>query len=261
MMLLIDIGNTRIKWAVLENGELTNQQAVAHATWSAEECAGAFSKLPRPTRVLVSNVGGERIGTIVRDVALARFGVEAEFIASTAEAAGVRNAYPEPWKLGVDRWLAMIAAHGMYQRAVCVVSIGTAATIDAVDATGRHLGGLIVPGPDLMVESLLKNTSEIARRTENGSVGSGVFANNTLGAIRQGALHAVAALVERAVESIQVQLGVQPEIVLTGGASEEIGKLLRFPQVVTPDLVLKGLVTAAVGTGTSNRGQAGGSSC
>jgi type III pantothenate kinase len=260
MMLLIDIGNTRIKWAALEEGELTHQQAVAHALWTADECAAAFTTLPRARRVLVSNVGGERIGAIVRDVARARFGIDPEFIQSTAEAAGVRNAYPEPWKLGVDRWLAMIAAHSMYQRAVCVVSIGTAATIDGVDATGRHLGGVIVPGPDLMVDSLLKNTSEIARRTANGSVGSGLFANNTLGAIRQGALHAVAALAERAVESVQVQFGVQPELVLTGGASEEIGKLLRFPHVVTPDLVLKGLVITAIGAGMSNHGQEGDSS-
>jgi type III pantothenate kinase len=240
-MLLIDIGNTRIKWAMLENGDLQQQQAVAHAAWTAEECDVAFSALPRSNRVLVSNVGGERIGAIVRDVAIARLGVEPEFIHSTTEAAGVRNSYAEPWKLGVDRWLAMIAAHVAYRRAVCVVSIGTAATIDAIDATGQHLGGLIVPGPNLMVDSLLENTSEIGRRTENGSVGFGVFANNTLGAIQQGALHALAALAERAVESMQVQLGVQPDLVLTGGASADVGRLLRFPHTVVADLVLRGL--------------------
>src|SRR5262245_8893372 len=139
-MLLIDIGNTRTKWAVLANGELTHQQAVTHATWSAEECDRAFSALPRPARVLVSNVGGERIERIVQDVVSARFGLETEFFHSTAAAGGVVNAYAEPWKLGVDRWLAMIAAHALLERPVCVVSIGTAATIDGVDATGRHLG-------------------------------------------------------------------------------------------------------------------------
>src|SRR5690606_2336491 len=178
-------------------------QAAVHGTWSAADCEVAFSALPTPSRVLVGNVGGERIGAIVREVALSRWGIEPVFVEPAVETAGVRNAYPEVWWLGVDRWLAMIGAYALQRRAVCVVSIGTAATIDGVDASGRHLGGVIVPGADLMVDSLLRNTSGIARRAETGSIGSGVFANNTLGAIRQGALNAVAALVERAVESMQ----------------------------------------------------------
>lgn len=241
MILLIDIGNTRIKWAALDGGELSHQHALVHATWNEEDCNVAFSALPHPTRVLVSNVGGERVGVMVRNVAIARWGVEPEFVQSTAEAAGVRNAYPDVWKLGVDRWAGAIGAYALHRRAVCVVSIGTAATIDGVDSSGQHLGGVIVPGPDLMVESLLKGTSGIARRAESGAIGAGVFANNTLGAIHQGAMHAVAALAERAVESMHVQSGEQPQLVLTGGAAADVGKLLRFPHVVIPDLVLQGL--------------------
>jgi type III pantothenate kinase len=247
MILLIDIGNTRIKWALLEQGELTHRQAAVHASWSDADCDVAFAVLPRPQRVLVSNVGGDRIGAVVREVAIARWGVAPTFVQSSAAAAGIRNAYPDVWKLGVDRWVGMIGAHAIHRRAVCVVNIGTAATIDGVDNTGRHLGGVIIPGPDLMVDSLLKNTSGIARRAETGSIGAGVFANNTLGAIHQGALHAVAALAERAVESMQVQLGEQPQLVLTGGASADVARLIRFPHVATPDLVLEGLAVLAQG--------------
>jgi type III pantothenate kinase len=206
--------------------------------------------LPRPDRIFVSNVGGERIGTIVRAVAIARWGVEPTFVESSTAAAGVRNAYPDVWRLGVDRWLAMIGAYAIHRGAVCVVSIGTAATIDGVDATGRHLGGVIVPGPDLMVDSLLKNTSGIARRAETGSIGSDVFANNTLGAIHQGALNAVAALAERAVESMQARHGERPQLVLTGGASVDVGRLIRFPHVAIPDLVLRGLAVIAENSST-----------
>lgn len=245
MTLLIDIGNTRMKWAVLERGELTQQQAAPHGAWTASDCDAAFSALAAPPRVFVSNVGGERIGAIVREVALARWRVEPTFVESSAAAAGIRNAYPEVWRLGVDRWVAMIGAYAMHRRAVCVVSIGTAATIDGVDATGRHLGGVIIPGPDLMVDSLLKNTSGIARRADTGSIGSDVFANNTLGAIHQGALNAVAALVERAVESMHAQLGEPPQLVLTGGASADVGRLIRCAYVATPDLVLRGLAVIA----------------
>jgi type III pantothenate kinase len=245
MILLVDVGNTRIKWALLEEGALTPQQATAHAAWTDQTGIDAFGALPRPERVLVSNVGGDRIGAIVRGASIAMWSVQPEFVVTTAEAGGVRNAYPDVWKLGVDRWLAMIGAYATQRRAVCVVSVGTAATIDGVDATGAHLGGVIVPGPDLMVESLLKNTSGIAPRAQQGDIGAGVFANNTLGAIRQGALHAVAALVERTVESMHAQLGQQPQLVMTGGASADVGRLIRFAHVTTPDLVLHGLAVIA----------------
>jgi type III pantothenate kinase len=125
------------------------------------------------------------------------------------------------------------------------VNIGTAATIDGVDGSGRHLGGVIIPGPDLMVDSLLKNTNGIAPRAETGSIGVSVFADNTLGAIHQGARHAVAATAERAAEAMRTQLGEQPQLVLTGGASADVGRLIRVPHVVTPDLVLRGLAVLA----------------
>lgn len=245
MFLLVDIGNTRIKWALSEHGSLEQQHAAAHVDWTTAECKTAWTELPTPQRVLVGNVAGERIQSVVRSVATELWGVSAEFIESSAEAGGIRSAYPEPANLGVDRLLAMIGAHAMHRRAVCVVSIGTAATIDGVDASGRHLGGLIVPGPDLMVDSLLRNTSEIARRAENGSVGSGLFANNTLGAIRQGSVQALAALIERAFHSLQQQTNEQPVLVMTGGASASIGALVGLPHLVVADLVLRGLVVMA----------------
>jgi type III pantothenate kinase len=245
MLLLIDIGNTRIKWATFDRDTLEPQQAVPHASWTLSECLAAFGTLPMPKRVLVSNVGGERVAAIVRDASVQSWGIEAEFIHATTAAGGLTNAYPEPANLGVDRWLAMIGAYAEHEQALCVVGIGTAATIDGVDAAGHHLGGLIIPGPDLMVGSLLRNTSEIARRAQAGSVGLGVFANNTLGAVHQGAAHAVAALAERAVESMKAQLGAHPLLILTGGASAEVARLIRFPHIVISDLILRGLIVLA----------------
>lgn len=241
MILLIDIGNTRIKWSTFDREQLAPPEAAVHANWTEQECRAAFGTIERPERVFVSNVGGERIGGIVHDVALASWGIAPTFVQSSAEAAGVRNAYPDVWKLGVDRWLAMIAAYSIHRRAICVVGVGTAATIDGVDASGRHLGGLIIPGPDLMVDSLLKNTSGIAKRAESGAVGLGVFADNTLGAIRQGSVHAVAALAERAVESMRSQVGELPLLVFTGGSGEDVARFVHCPNELMPDLVLRGL--------------------
>ena len=245
MTLLIDIGNTRIKWAAFDGSELGEQAALAHEQLGQQELVNALRVAKRPDRIMVSNVAGPRMADLVCLAAGQLWSLQPEFVESTASAGGVRNAYPQPEKLGVDRWLAVIAAHGMEQRAACVVSVGTAMTIDAVDRAGQHLGGVIVPGPDLMVSSLLQNTSEIARRAEQGSVGEGVFADNTLGAIRQGSVHALAALVERAVAALQARVGESPALLFTGGASRQFDGLIDVPRKFVPDLVLRGLALLA----------------
>lgn len=246
MILLIDIGNTRIKWATLDEQRLGTQCAEIHAGWSVQRLTDVIlNSVVRPERVLIGNVGGERIGELVRDAIAQRWSIGAEFINSTAEACGVRNAYPEPAKLGVDRWLASIAAHALQKQLTCIVSVGTAMTIDGIDASGQHLGGVIVPGPQLMVTSLLHNTSDIARRAQQGSVTEAVFADNTLGAIRQGAAHALAALVERSVESMRTVNGEMPALLLTGGGSPAIEKLIHVPFESRLDLVLQGLAVFA----------------
>src|SRR5262245_47040446 len=201
MILLIDIGNTRIKWAQLDRGTLGPQSAAVHSKWTANEFIDSvLQPSARPQRVLISNVGGAAIAEVATAALTRTWQMEAQFVQSTAAAGGVRNAYVEPQKLGVDRWLAVIGAYSIQHSGACVVSVGTATTIDCVDAMGQHLGGVIVPGPDLMISSLLKNTSDIAQRAEQGSTKDGLFADNTLGAVTQGAAHATAALVERAVE-------------------------------------------------------------
>jgi type III pantothenate kinase len=251
MILLIDIGNTRIKWAQLERGTLGPQSAAVHSKWTVNEFIDSvLQPSARPQRVLISNVGGDAIAEAATAALARTWQMEAQFVHSTAAAGGVRNAYVEPQKLGVDRWLAVIGAYSIQHSAACVVSVGTATTIDAVDAMGRHLGGVIVPGPDLMISSLLKNTSDIAQRAEQGSTKDGLFADNTLGAVTQGAAHALAALVERAVDTTRRQVGEMPALFLTGGASARIESALKVSYKSVPDLVLRGLAVLAKGEGT-----------
>lgn len=246
MILLFDIGNTRMKWATLDANGISVQSAQVYSDWdSARFAAIVLGESSRPQRVLVSNVGGPRIAAVLRDAIRQRWSMEAEFVSSTAAAYGVRNAYPEPGNLGVDRWLGVIAAHGLKQRLTCIVGIGTAMTIDGVDASGRHLGGVIVPGPDLMVASLLRNTSDIAQRAEQGSASDALFADNTLGAIHQGSAHALAALIERAVASMQAQQAQAPSLILTGGFAPNVGRLIHLEYELIPDLVLQGLARFA----------------
>ena len=242
MRLLIDIGNTRIKWATLTREGLGVRSAQAYSDWDqARFTQRVLDSSPPPERVLVSNVAGEAAAKLVREAVANQWGLETEFVDSTAEACGVRNAYAQPANLGVDRWLSLIAVHGLRPGLTCIVGIGTAMTIDGLDASGRHLGGAIVPGPDLMVDSLLRNTSDIARRAEQGRSGEGLFADNTLAAIQQGAAHALAALVERACDMLRAQAGTAPTLILSGGSAAAIGQLLHRQYDALPDLVLQGL--------------------
>ena len=246
MDLLIDIGNTRIKWATLDENGIGVQSAVAHAALTREQFIDQVLQIARPDRVLVSNVGGARMAELLTDALAHRWAMSATFAESTAEACGVRNAYPEPRKLGVDRWLGMIAVHAMEERATCVVGVGTAMTIDAITADGTHLGGVIVPGPDLMISSLMHGTSDILSRAADGSIATQLFADNTLGAVHQGAMNALAALVERAIDSIRLNLHVSPAVILTGGACQRVEPLIAAPCIVIPDLVLQGLAVLRV---------------
>lgn len=246
MTLLLDIGNTRIKWAVLERDDLGAQHAEVHAGWDEVQLRAKMLDAVGPQqRVLVSNVGGDGIAAMVRAVVESEYGFAPEFVQTAPAAAGVRNGYLDHRKLGVDRWIALIAAHALERGAVCIVNVGTAMTIDGMDAQGRHLGGVIVPGPDLMISSLMHNTSDIATHAREGRAGGNLLADNTLGGVCQGALHALAALIERSTATIAVQLGETPRLLLSGGAHERLLPLIHIPAVVVPDLVLRGLAVLA----------------
>src|SRR5688572_15031831 len=122
MPLLIDIGNTRIKWARFEQGKLQPQSAAPHADWSASAFVETvLHSGGRCDRVLVSNVSGPRMADIVRSAVAQAWQVEPEFVTASVTAAGIHNAYPQPQQLGVDRWLAIIGAHALEHGALCVV--------------------------------------------------------------------------------------------------------------------------------------------
>ena len=175
-VLVVDIGNTRVKWARVIDGRLTMQRAAAHRSWRTGDFAKTiFGGARGITRVIVASVGGGRADQRLSAAARRSSGVIPEFIVSTRRLGGVTTAYTEPWRFGVDRYAAVIGAHAFIpRRALCVVDVGTAVTIDLVNARGYHLGGAIIPGPQLQVQSLLRNTSGILKRAA-AERGIGVF--------------------------------------------------------------------------------------
>ena len=242
-ILLVDIGNTRIKWARFVNGRLLPQHAAAHAHWRTEDFAEKLmGSARRIERVIVVSVAGPRLDRRLSAAARRVSGVVPQFVTTRRHLAGVTTAYSEPWRLGVDRFVAAIGAHHLApHRAVCVVDVGTAMTIDLIDAKGRHIGGAIVPGPLLMVESLLRNTSGIRHRSSGKPAGRSLFARNTRSAIEQGARYAVAAVIDRAVGEARRTVGASPLVLLTGGGAVALRPLIKSAHRSVPDLVLRGL--------------------
>jgi type III pantothenate kinase len=250
--LLFDAGNSRLKWALVRDGYLGKQQALPLAeiaqfgTW--------LQRAPRVERVVGVNVAGAKLEKQLRSALFAADRPSPEFITSSVEAAGVTNGYARPLQLGADRWAALVAAWhraGCY-RTVCAVSVGTATTLDLVDQDGYHRGGLIAPGPSLMLDSLLGRTADIAPRAKAATGPRRIklrpehslvppLAEATSHAIEEGCLAAAAGFIDRTVNQIKQRLGVRPVVFITGGASNAVVERLRSACKHSDDLVLRGV--------------------
>lgn len=248
--LLVDIGNSRIKWAWLTGGRLRKAHAAEYAGWQSRQFARRLiGSREAIDRILVSSVAADHVTDALAEGARLAGAPAPERVMARRHACGVTIAYIDPWRLGVDRMLAMIAGHRRFpRRPVCTVAIGTALTIDLVGADGHHWGGAIIPAPPLMVASLLDGTSGIRRRAQGGASGRGhaLFGRSTRAAVEQGALYAAAAAVDRATSEAKELVGHEPELVLTGGGAKTLRPLIRSASIVVPDLVLEGLATWCV---------------
>ena len=247
-VLLIDIGNSRVKWAREEGSGLKRARAASYAGWTARDFERVIGSPRRTERILVSSVGAADVNAALERAARRLRAPAPQFVATRRQACGVTAGYLEPWRLGVDRFLGMIGARAHFaRRPLCVVAVGTAMTIDLLGADGRHHGGAIVPAPPLMVSSLLNGTRGIRRRAQGGFKGAGpaLFGRSTRAALEQGARYTAAAAVDRAVEEARALLHRSPLVVITGGGARELRPLIRSESREVPDLVLWGLAVWA----------------
>lgn len=244
-MLLIDIGNSRIKWACARHGKIGPQRAFEHGG-RAKEFSPLLAGLPPGIDVIrAASVVHDGLAERLAAKLLRATGVTVDYLETQRATAGVRCGYREPWRLGVDRWAAIIGAHHHFTKAcdVCVVDVGTAMTLDLVDRAGRHHGGSIVPGPQAMVDTLMRGTSGIGRRAAAAlSRDRSLFARGTRDAIVHGARNAAAAWVERACEEAQGKLRRKPALLITGGGAADLVPYLVRRHEAVPDLVLRGLL-------------------
>ena len=228
MILLIDAGNTRIKWA-LQGGERSGVLPVEKAAdlWCQ------VSGLQYITKIWASNVAGDLIAQHILDTA-SKLSVQIHFIAAQNTQCGVQNGYTNPAQLGCDRWAAMIAAWHLTQSACLVVSSGTATTVDALSASGEFLGGLILPGITLMQRSLYSATAQL--HAAQGAYTS--FPKNTADALYSGALQACCGAIDR--QHALLADACAP-VVLSGGAATALQNRLKLSLLVVDNLVLQGL--------------------
>ena len=255
MTLVVDCGNSRIKWAVAGDGRirdagsasLLGEDAAAAESMALDALASAVAR--HPGRVLVASVApaalDERMAAAIR----ARGG-QPEFAAVTAAAAGIECGYRRPETLGVDRWLAMVAGRRVADGPFVVVGAGTAVTIDSVDAAGRHLGGLILPGERLMLEALATNTGRIGQVPQAAAgrpEGLAMLGRATDEAVGRGSRLAIAAAVDRAVALIARELGDEPTVLVGGGDARLLADWLETRVELRADLVLEGLAIVAQG--------------
>lgn len=246
MNLLIDIGNSRVKWAWHSSGNFLNPGQLVYRGNESFPTALFEPLLDRikshPERVYISNVGGKPIEKQL-NVWCQEADIEPVFARVAGDELGIRLAYADAAAFGVDRWLAIAAAKTLTRQPFIVMDAGTAMTLDGVDSDGTHLGGSISPGAFLMQESLLKKTSDIGHK--DGALSS-IFATGTGDAVAVGAWYALAALTDRAMDELERRTGVSGRLFLTGGDSNPISKLLRHPFEILPDLVLRGLAIYAM---------------
>ncbi|VAX06806.1 Pantothenate kinase type III, CoaX-like [hydrothermal vent metagenome] len=242
--LLVDIGNSNLKWAWLQQGQLSPFESCAYGVNGVAALAyRSWSHAAKPCRVIVANVAGQQIADELQHWVLSEWGIESEFIVAPAQGLGVTNAYGQPEQLGVDRWLALIAARKLTKDHVCVVDCGTAITIDVLAPDGQHLGGLILPGLTMMRQTILDQTQI---PFFEASASTGLLAQDTAAAIAAGSLHAAAALVERVMLHMTEPEGITPKLMLTGKDAVRIKEVLTSDAAIEPELVMQGLALVAV---------------
>jgi type III pantothenate kinase len=246
MMLLLDVGNTNIKAAVMDDDRMTPIGSVEHRSLGLGPALSAGQRISGTIdRVVVCCVAGPAVRRELEAAIRSHFDLEAEFVTAQRKAFGVTNAYPEAHRLGADRWAGLIGAHARGYEAACIVDAGSALTVDGL-SSGRHIGGLIAPGIGLMQAALFSETGNLRQLSEEPLEGGmGLFATDTHESIVRGTILAAASLIQRSRKEMAGLIGKLPSLVISGGDAERLIPLLDEYVDYHPHLTLEGLAVIA----------------
>ncbi len=229
--LLLDAGNTRLKWAVVENDTWLEQGHLAYADLTRLEqvvCAGDACFIAS----VAKQNHAEQIGAL-----LGSAGVVPRWLKAEARFQDVQNTYANPQQLGVDRWMGLIAARKRSRHPTLVMSVGTAMTVDALSAEGVFLGGVIVPGFELMQASLRQGTAGIAE----GAGTWQAFPRCTADAVQSGLVAALCGAIQQQHARLSEVAGMQAHCLMTGGGASVLLPHLTLSVEQVPALVLEGV--------------------
>jgi len=246
--LAIDVGNTRLKWA-LHSAPRRDATVLAQGVEFLENieklAEGSWAKLPHPTQMLGCAVAGDVVRRRVEDQ-MEPWDVSAQWVVASSTEDGLTNGYDHPARLGADRWVAMVGARHrvLAQGPACpvvVVMVGTAVTVDAIDTHGRFLGGLILPGHGIMLRALESGTAGL--HVPTGNVVE--FPTNTSDALTSGGTYAIAGAIERMVQHLRQRCGTEPRCIMTGGAGWKMAPTMSVPFELLDNLLFDGLLEMA----------------
>lgn len=243
MLLALDLGNSRFKWALTDGREWTRGAAHAYEPDFPAALEGALGALAPPHAAAFVSVTTPQRVVQLEHWLHAHWGIDARRIQATASALGVTSHYQQPERLGADRWAALIAARGRCAGAVCVVDAGTALTVDALDADGVFRGGVILPGLALQRAALARGTESVGTAA---TAAAGCLARATAAAVAGGTLYGLAGAVDRILDEQSQALGARTTVLVTGGDGPVLLALLRHAAEPVPDLVLHGVGRLAV---------------
>lgn len=242
MKLLLDVGNTRIKWAQLADGKLSDFGAISHEQGRITQFDVLWGAVSAPREVLISSVAAAAFNAELARACERHWALSPHFARTEAQHAGVQNAYREPERLGIDRWCALLAARSLTRAPVCIIDCGSAITVDVMDDTGRHRGGWIAPGLAMMRHSLQEQTAQLGRATQAVFEGDEThWGCDTQAGIALGTGYAACALIEYALRRFRRQMGREVTCLLTGGDAAQLQPLLSVDARHEPHLVLQGL--------------------
>jgi type III pantothenate kinase len=236
--LLLDLGNTRLKWRLQDAAAMLDEGALAHADATFGQALDALAARCADAGAWLASVAPAALtDRVIRQLA-AHMPSAPQPVRVRQDVAGLHLAYADPDQLGVDRWLAMLAARRTHAGPCVIALAGTAMTLDAVDGEGRHLGGLIVPGLGLQRRALTRGPLFLV---EAAVATPALFADSTGAAVASGPVQALTALVERFAGAVADRCGNAPDVLLSGGDAEQLEALLSIPARTHPHLVLDGL--------------------
>lgn len=247
--LAIDIGNTRLKWALYPHAAPGAEPVAGGAEFleNIDKLAdGEWAGLTAPDRMLGCCVAGDAVKRRVEEQMEELWLVPPHWVVSSAAEAGMINGYDHPTRLGADRWVAMIGArHRMLEqgpaRPMVVVMVGTAVTVEAVDPHGLFLGGFILPGHGIMLRALESGTAGL--HVPTGDVCE--FPTNTSDALTSGGTFAIAGAIERMVQHVRQRCGAEPACYMTGGAGWKMSPHMLEQFDLVESLIFDGLLVIA----------------